>query len=119
LIEDNSTLSICIHQRRRPGRCQPRLCFPVDDFELQAGFLSNPRDERSTIHCCAARFGRNQPMLGHTVPHQLVGTNAKRIDGPVHRSIAQHAGRTQPFADPDNTGESIDNSKPAAIRRCN
>ena len=113
-VEDQCCLCLCVNQWFGAHGGKPGFRLAVDDLEAQAGFLAHPVDEFRSVRRHAAGFRRHQPHTRNLPPFQLVGTNPQRIDGAVHRVIAQTSGLLQFFAQANNARKRIDNAEPAA-----
>ena len=95
-------------QRRATSDHQPRLLAGGNDLDRDAGPVAHPHQELGAIGSAAAGFGGDVAAGADAAMPQLVGADLEGIDGARHRRLRQPTGRRQPFAQPDDAREGLD-----------
>ena len=90
------------------GDHQPCLLAGRDDLDLDAGRLAHPYQELGAIGGAAAGLGSDVAAGADAALPQLVGADLEGIDGARHCRLRQPAARRQPFAEPDDAREGLD-----------
>src|SRR5262249_53439177 len=87
------------------------LGFAVDDLEIEPNLTANPGAKLFPVRCRTASLGCNQTGAGRAAVAHLVAADRQRLDGAPDRRIAESARGRQPFAEPDDARERIDDAK--------
>ncbi len=116
-IKQHDGAGLATDQRRAAGHGKPRLGFAIDDFELEPGFLSDPRQKCLAVFGSAAGFGGNQPHAADRPVRKFRRAHAQGIDGAIHRFRRQATACSQPLAQTDNARKRVDDPELARPRR--
>ena len=110
-IEQHDAVGVTLDQRTAAGDGEPRLGLPVDDLQRQARLRLDTVEKGRAVVGRAAGFRGDQPDPPQGADRQLVGAYPQRLDGAIHRRLSKPAIGRQPFAQPHDARECVDDAE--------
>ncbi len=116
-IEDNGVGHPRIEQRGAAADDETCLLDGRDDLDLEADLVAHAAEELVAIRRAAACLGRDIAPGGDRREAILSAQTLRALDGAHHRPSDKRAGRGQPFTEPNDARERIDDAKPRPAGR--
>ena len=115
-IEYEQTIARGIEQRRTARNRQPRLVSGSDNIKVKPGFADHPFHKLCAVDGSAAGFRSDSPSAGHAPLGHFIRTDFQGGNRAIHGGGGKFVRFFNPFAQPDNPRESIENFEAVAIR---
>jgi hypothetical protein len=100
-----------IGQRRAAKRREPRLCFAIDDFEIEPERFVHPVEELVTVCGHTTGFRRDQTRAGDAALLHLRVADGKRVERAGDCRLAELARLMQALAEPDDPRKCVDDAQ--------